>query len=225
MNGDREALYILARRTLLDVLEILGAHRDAVILVGAQAIYLHVGEADMAVAVMTKDADLALDPRRLMPEPKIEEALRKAGLDSPPNQIGIWRDRQGGQVDFLVPEAFAGAKGRRAAKLTTQGSTLARRTKGLEGTLIDNRAMEIVSLEADDRRYKIAVAGPGALLVAKLHKIGERQEHPSRLDAKDALDVLRLLRGVPTTQLEDSLRRQFPRHRLRRCGITSCSVP
>jgi len=60
MRGDPEALYALARRTLIDALELLEAHRDAVILVGAQAIYLHTGEADVAVAPTTKDADLAL---------------------------------------------------------------------------------------------------------------------------------------------------------------------
>ena len=37
--------FVAARRVLLDALEALGAHRKAVVLVGAQAIYLHVGEA------------------------------------------------------------------------------------------------------------------------------------------------------------------------------------
>lgn len=55
--------YVRARRVLLDALAALGAQRNAVILVGAQAIYLQVGEADLAVAVMTTDAELALDPR------------------------------------------------------------------------------------------------------------------------------------------------------------------
>lgn len=43
-------LYVLARQVLLDALEALGAHRDAIVLVGAQAVYLHVGDADLAVA-------------------------------------------------------------------------------------------------------------------------------------------------------------------------------
>ncbi len=53
--------YILARRVLLDALSALGPQREAVVLVGAQAIYLQVGEADLAVPVMTTDGDL---PRR-----------------------------------------------------------------------------------------------------------------------------------------------------------------
>ena len=35
--------YVIARRVLLDALEALGEHREATILVGAQAIYLHAG--------------------------------------------------------------------------------------------------------------------------------------------------------------------------------------
>jgi hypothetical protein len=40
--------YIAARRVLLDALEALGAQRKAIVLVGAQAIYLRVGAGDMA---------------------------------------------------------------------------------------------------------------------------------------------------------------------------------
>jgi hypothetical protein len=41
--GAPDPLYILARAALLDALEALGAQREAAILVGAQAIYLHTG--------------------------------------------------------------------------------------------------------------------------------------------------------------------------------------
>ncbi len=46
---------------------------------------------------------------------------------------------------------------------------------------------------------------PTALLVAKLHKIEERRGS-TRLVDKDALDVLRLLRGTPTADLSTRLR-------------------
>ena len=42
-------LYFVARSALLDALEALHEQRDAVILVGAQAIYIHTGDADIAV--------------------------------------------------------------------------------------------------------------------------------------------------------------------------------
>lgn len=68
--------------------------------------------------------------------------------------------------------------------------------------------MEVGSLEeADDRRFEIKVAGPTALLVAKLHKIAERVDSPNRAVDKDALDVLRLLRAVPIETLAGGLRR------------------
>lgn len=54
--------------------------------------------------------------------------------------------------------------------------------------------MTIRALDPADRREAtVAVAGPAALLVAKLHKIGERRQQPRRLINKDAHDIYRLL--------------------------------
>ena len=50
MPGEPDRLYVEARRALLDALEALAPHRDSLILVGAQAVYLHAGEATIAVA-------------------------------------------------------------------------------------------------------------------------------------------------------------------------------
>jgi len=60
--NEPDELYVLARRVLLDA---LGSHRDAVVLVGSQAVYLRVGEGDLAVAPFTTGGDLAIDPGRL----------------------------------------------------------------------------------------------------------------------------------------------------------------
>ena len=49
------------------------------------------------------------------------------------------------------------------------------------------------------------VAGPAALLVAKVHKIAERAGTADRVSGKDALDVLRLLRATDTATLADGL--------------------
>jgi hypothetical protein len=67
MPGDPDPLYVAARRVLLDALEAIEPHLGALVLVGAQAAYLHAGEADLAVAPYTTDGDLALDPTRLEP--------------------------------------------------------------------------------------------------------------------------------------------------------------
>ena len=72
--------------------------------------------------------------------------------------------------------------------------------------MVDRDVREIGALdERDPRRFRVAVAGPAALLVAKLHKIHERVDAPSRASDKDALDVLRLLRVVPTDTFADAL--------------------
>src|SRR3990172_12331902 len=63
MPGAPDPLYVKAREVLLDALEALAPHRSSLVLVGAQAIYLHTGEADVAVAPYTTDADLVIDPR------------------------------------------------------------------------------------------------------------------------------------------------------------------
>ena len=49
------------------------------------------------------------------------------------------------------------------------------------------------------------VAGPAALLVAKVHKIIERLGDRDRAQDKDALDLFRLLQAVPTEDLAQRL--------------------
>jgi hypothetical protein len=46
-----DELYVAARRVLLDALEVLVDHLPSLVLVGAQAVYLQVGEADLQVMV------------------------------------------------------------------------------------------------------------------------------------------------------------------------------
>lgn len=212
-----DELYVIARRVPLDALEALGPHRDATILVGAQAIYLHTGDADLAVAEYTTDADLALDPDLLEEIPPLEQALQDAGfLPMGKSGVGVWKtsrpDQDGGdvevQVDLLVPSAVSPGKGRRAARLPGHDDHAARKVDGLEGVLVDQAEMEIGSLEPDKdpRRVAAKVAGPGALLVAKLFKISERKG-TARANDKDALDVLRILQGIETATLAASFDR------------------
>ena len=82
----------------------------------------------------------------------------------------------------------------------------ARKARGLEATLVDRRRRTIEALDdADGRAFEVAVAGPAALMVAKLHKISERIDIPDRSEDKDALDVLRLLRGSSTEAMADGV--------------------
>lgn len=212
--GEADPLYVLARRVLLDALDALGPHREALILVGAQAVYVHTGPAGMAVAEHTTDADIALDPQFLSKDPTLENAVQGAQFRPVENTVGSWvttRELDGKPVDvmldLLVPEAVGGA-GRRGARLGPHGNRAARKVKGLEPALIDKSEQTIAALDASDSRsFKVSVAGPAALLVAKLHKIADRDGDLGRAIDKDALDMLRILRATETKALADSLAR------------------
>jgi len=208
MPGDPDPLYVAARHVLLDALEAIEPHLSALVLVGAQAVYLHAGEADLAVAPYTIDGDLVLDPARLGPEPHLEVSMEQAGFRLLEGAVGIWqgevdiegvRHTVGG--DLLVPESLGGP-GRRAARIPPHARRAARKVAGLEGALVDRDLHMMGALDPGDRRqFDLMVAGPAALIVAKVHKIMDRERDADRRSDKDALDVYRLLRVVPTQDL------------------------
>lgn len=106
----------------------------------------------------------------------------------------------------MVPESLAGPSGRRGARIPPHSKHAARRAAGLEAALIDHAPMVVRALAPDDDgAYAAGVAGPTALLVAKLHKLGERQATPGRLVDKDAHDLYRLLRVIPTSRFASTL--------------------
>jgi hypothetical protein len=207
--GDAELL-IAARSALLDALDALVAQREALVLIGAQAIYLHTGGAPVALAETTKDSDLAVDPRILADNPLLEEAMRGANFyrDLVNPQPGGWLSMDGVPVDLMVPEALAGDPSRRGARIPPHSKDATRRTVGLEAAVVDHSRMTIEALDPEDARsVEMRVAGPAALLVAKLHKISERRDRPDRLIDKDAHDVYRLLVATDTEELAATLRR------------------
>ncbi len=106
-------------------------------------------------------------------------------------------------VDLIVPAHVAASAGRRGACLPgDHGRTAARKSAGVEGALVDHDPIEIASLESSDsRRMVVNVAGPAALLVAKVHKLGERLATPHRLIDKDAGDVFRLIEATPLQEM------------------------
>ncbi len=206
--------YVNAKAVLLDALEALGPLRQAIILVGAQAVYVHTQErdADFAVSPFTYNADLALDPELPGSEPKITEAMLSAGL-SLTGQPGIYRKTDGSQVDLLVPEAVGGPS-RRGARLGNHGNRAAMKVHGLEGALVSRKSITIGSLSGNDTRsYAVEIAGPAALLVAKVHKIAERAEsnYARRMYDKDAFDVYRILRAVDAAELAAEARNLLER--------------
>lgn len=200
MPGDAVDLRVVAaRQGLLDALEALGSHSERVVLVGAQAVYVHTPAVITGVALFTKDADVMLIPP-VSPAPDIDRAMRDGGF-VPGAQPGIWMSGDGDrEVDLLVPGAFASNPGHRAARLTGHGGHAARLVSGIEGAIADNAVHVVPALAlGDNRTARILIAGPAALLVAKAHKLKDRiadprnPQRPERLITKDAFDAFRLL--------------------------------
>ncbi|MGR6998645.1 hypothetical protein ACU686_11985 [Yinghuangia aomiensis] len=205
---DLDALAVTARRVLLDALDALEPHRDALVVVGAQAVHLRAAGWQLAGASYTSDGDLGLDPRGLAADPQLEEAMRKAGFElraKDPGGVrrlpGIWeRTETVGSVqapvsvDLLVPASLGGRKGN-GAQVVGHGRWAANQVAGLEPVLVDHDPMTVTSLApaADPRRIDVNVAGPTALLCSKATKIAERLETPDRLRDKDAGDVLQIM--------------------------------
>jgi hypothetical protein len=214
-------LYVAARCVLLDALTALSSQRDAVVVAGAQAVYLHAGPGDLAIAPYTTDGDLALDPGRLNASPELEDAMTAAGFalqvgNGGHAEPGVWVSvaHIGGRevlipVDLIVPDGVAVGGGRRAARLGSHGRRVARRAVGLEAALVDNSVMTITALDpADSRALEAKVAGPAALFVAKAHKIHDRlkSDRVDRLDDKDAADVIRLMQTTRPAEVGETFR-------------------
>jgi hypothetical protein len=216
MSADR--YYVAARRVLLDALEDLAEHRDAIVVVGAQAVYLRCGATNVGVAEYTTDGDLAVDSDRLTDVPLLEEVMGArfdhargpTGADQP----GVWTRtvEVNGKpieipVDLIVPEGIAPPGGSRGARLGLHGKRAARKAAGLEAAIIDSDVLTIKALEPEDARaIGSRVAGPTALLIAKAHKIQDRLDQsgrPDRLIDKDASDVYRLMLTTPAERINE----------------------
>jgi hypothetical protein len=210
--------YVAARRVLLDALEALGEHRGAVVVAGAQAIYLRAGAAVLPIADLTTDADLALDPALLSPTPDLEAMLKEGGFEHVEQggalEPGSWQTNatlRGKAVkiplDLIVPRG-AVAGGRRSAELGPHGKRAARRSDGLEAALVDNQLMTIFALDrADGRGTEARVAGLPALLIAKSYKIYDRVTAgvEDRTYDKDASDVVRIMQSLAPAPMAAAL--------------------
>jgi hypothetical protein len=191
----------------LDALEALEPHDAALILAGAQAVYLRTGPNSLPIAEFTTDGDLAIDPDLLSEAPPLDELMQGAGFElielQGAAEPGIWQKEvevDGRQlvvpIDLIVPIGVAPAGGSRGARLAGHGKRAARKTGGLEAALIDNDPIAIEALEPEDQRSaRLRVAGIAALLVAKTHKIVDRVKtgREDRLADKDGADVVRLM--------------------------------
>ena len=177
----------------------------------AQAIYVHAEseDASFALSPFTYDADIALDPGTIGQQPHDSGGHEPRGLPSWRTNRDCTRGAPGRRLTCWCLGPLAGP-GRRAARLGVHGNRAATKVHGLEGALVSHAHRKITSLTADaDRSCILKVAGPAALLVSKVHKVGERLEDPDvrRRDAlaKDAFDIYRLLRAIDTAELASEL--------------------
>lgn len=201
--------YIVARKVLLDCLELLDEQLDALVLVGAQAVYLQTPVTDGGLPASTTDGDIAIDPELLSVNPDVAGILERAGF-TPHSSPGSWTSPDGVPIDLMVPAGLVNNPRRRTARLAGQGASTARSTSGLELALLDNSPMELSALDPNDSRVvSMKVASPAALVVAKLVKLDERLAGPraDRILAKDASDILRILRYNDAAELGRTLGR------------------
>ena len=210
--GELDQGAVAARRLLLDVLEALGPARSRIVLVGAQAVLMHIGAGPAPVVLATFDGDLGLDPRD-PPTSDLAAVLEGVGLHLAETdgalQPGIWVPKESVEgvalsIDVLVPEVFAPRRGKRGADIQGQRSDMARYVRGLEASIVDRQPRLIASLEpTDGRRTTAPVAGPSGLVIAKLHKLSDRianARRPDRVHSKDCYEVFRLMQ-LPEEQV------------------------
>lgn len=221
--------YVAARRVLLDALEDLAEHREAIVVVGAQAVYLRTGAANVGVAEYTTDGDLAVASDLLAGSPLLEDVMSmrfehaRRGSNAA-EEPGVWirsveidGERIEIPVDLIVPEGIAPPGGTRGARLGPHGKRAARKAPGLEAAIIDNDVLTIEALDDDSRRIAAKVAGPTALLIAKAHKISDRlaqEARPDRLVDKDASDVYRLMLTTAPERINEVLPSLFDDQRV-----------
>lgn len=216
-SGQPRVQYVEARRVLLDALTALQPHIAAIVLIGAQAVYLRTTGRLSGYQPFTTDADLVVDPALLADVPLLGDSMTAAGFTYT-GEPGIWEQRftrpgfdgeVSVPVDLIVPKQVAPKAGRRGARLPGgHGNSAARKTSGVEGALADHGPVEIASLDPDDTRAVVVnVAGSAALLVSKAFKLGERLDTPERLQPKDAGDVYRLFDATSITDMTSATER------------------
>lgn len=206
-----DEVLVAAREALLDTLDALAAHSAAVVVIGAQAVHMRAPGAPTQVPAATSDVDLGLRVAVLADQPLIEDALQAAGFtpDAKPGsdpQPGAWRTASGIHLDVMVPAAHSSG-GRRGARIGPHSSRAARTTVGIEGIAADVDVLMVGSLiPGSGRAIAAQVAGPAALLVAKVTKISERLEGPERRRvAKDAHDIYRLALVIENDEWRERL--------------------
>lgn len=199
---------IEARRLLLVVLASLQPHRDALVVIGAQAVHERTKGLVDVDSTATSDADIGVDPALLATVPDLFEAMLAAGFARASNdRPGIYSmggalNKEGRplppSIDLIAPEASAG-KGSRAATLSGHRRGSVSRANGIEMAMLDKDVFDLGPIgQEGGPTIRVNVAGTGALLAAKAWKLSDRLADADagkghRVRPKDAGDVWRLM--------------------------------
>ena len=148
-TGDAELL-VAARAALLDALDALAAQRDALVLIGAQANYLHTGAPRLRSPRQPRTATSRSIPgARRRPAPRRRDDRR--GLPPRPRlstagQLALAHrhSRRSHGARGAGRPAVAAARGSRPTAVAT------RRTPGLEAAVVDYAPMTMVALAPGD---------------------------------------------------------------------------
>lgn len=185
-----------AQTILLHTVEALVHHRSAFVIVGSQAIQLSTSRHPRFPPLQTFDVDIAIDPRKLSSTPPpLEASVLAARFRRDSQTPGRWWFN-GVAVDLIVPQRLGGRR-EVWATLGPHGNHVACKAVGLEPALLDNSIKRLQSWRGS-RAIQIRVAGPTASLIAKLHRMADRRWGGGYYGRKDAVDIYRLLRVVPT---------------------------
>lgn len=213
---------VTSRRLLIDVIDALSEHREALTVLGAHAVIeMTQGLPDVPPDDSTRDGDLGVTPSMLLPLPRLAEVMESLGFEQEyRDRPGIWspvsqrhlnihaRDT----IDLIAPYAVSYEEGSRkptrAARVGEHGANSVSATRGTELTTIDRELVELRSFD-EGSGIEAYVAGRTALLCAKAYKLHDRMDatelarNAERLRPKDFADVYRLMLAVePETAAE-----------------------
>ena len=211
-----------ARNTLLVVLQSLEPHRDALVVIGAQAVHERTKGLVDVISTATSDADIGVDPALLASGPDLFEAMLAAGFERASNDrpgiysLGGALNKEGRplppSIDLIAPEASAG-KGSRAATLSGHRRGSVSRANGIEMAMLDKDVVDLRSIgQEDGPTIRVNVAGTGALLAAKAWKLSDRLADAAagkgrRVRPKDAGDVWRLMATSDPSEVRETFDR------------------
>ncbi|MDN4639427.1 hypothetical protein QCD70_04140 [Agreia sp. PsM10] len=201
---------VSSRRVLVDVIERLEAQRDALVVLGAHAVWeVTKHDTDLPPMDPTHDADLGVIPQLLLHVPLLDQVMDAAGLEpADMSRPGVWglkteqelpfRERL--TIDLIAAASVAGGRLKgRSADVGSHGKRSVSKTQGTELSLVDKREMELESFEDSGQSVTAWVAGPAALLCAKAYKVIDRldpkelERNPARYKPKDIADMYRLI--------------------------------